>query len=146
MNKDKKVRIELLRNYKNKIISKIQFVFIMSVVLSFYLLSASLVISLKTKLSSSLISLFSSSLLATLRNSVNLAPLLPQACLLLSQSFLMSHCNTPEIILEKRNMYPAAIFSKFTHPPNLKGELQCKTTQKEVKVGPKTRVSSVLVF
>ena len=27
-----------------------------------------------------------------------------------------------------------------------KGELQCKTTQKEVKEWPKTKVSSVLVF
>ena len=29
---------------------------------------------------------------------------------------------------------------------NLKGELQCKTTQKGVKEGPKTRIFSVLVF
>ena len=29
---------------------------------------------------------------------------------------------------------------------SLKGELQCKTTQKGVKVRPKTRVSSTLVF
>ena len=27
-----------------------------------------------------------------------------------------------------------------------KGEIQCKTTQKGVKEGPKTRISSVLVF
>ena len=33
-----------------------------------------------------------------------------------------------------------------TDVETIKGELQCKTTQNEVKVGPKIRVSSVLVF
>ena len=50
-----------------------------------------------------------------------------------------------DIVCRARSLRPG-LFGQPMWVGVLKGELQCKTTQKEVQGGPKTRVSSVLVF